>query len=62
WTIGDVEEARPDLTARQAWETMKLASTEQGARLGVTWELLMSAAEALYGPPARIGGSHDRID
>jgi hypothetical protein len=50
WTVGDVQEARPDLTARQAWDVLKLAASEQDARIGATWGLLMHAAEALFGP------------
>ena len=49
WTVNDLREARPELTARQAWEVFKLAASEQDARIGVTWSLLMHAAEALFG-------------
>jgi hypothetical protein len=51
WTVDDILACRPDLTARQAWETIKLAASEQDARIGVTWELLLYAAEELYGLP-----------
>jgi hypothetical protein len=50
WTVDDVREARPDLSARQAWEVFKLAASEQDARIGLTWGLLMHAADSLYGP------------
>ena len=50
WTVSDVQQARPELTARQAWEVFKLAAGEQDARIGITWGLLMHAAEALFGP------------
>ena len=50
--VADVREARPDLDARQTWEVLKFASAEQDARIGVTWGLLMHAAEALFGPGA----------
>jgi hypothetical protein len=52
WGIADVREARPDLNPRQAWEVLKLASSEQDTRIGATWSLLMHAAEALFGPGA----------
>ena len=52
WTVDDIREERPDLTARQAWEVFKLAASEQDARIGVTWNLLMYAADALYGAAA----------
>jgi hypothetical protein len=50
WTVGDVQEARPDLTARQAWEVFKFAGSAQDSRVGVTWGLLMHPAEAMFGP------------
>ena len=57
WTVDDIREARPDLTARQAWEVFKLAASEQDARIGVTWDLLMYAAgRALRSRRAREAG------
>jgi hypothetical protein len=50
WTVQDVRGGRPDLNARQAWEALKLAASEQDARIGVTWGVLMHAAGELYGP------------
>ena len=58
WGLADLREARPDLTARQAWEVFKLASSEQDARIGITEDLLLYAAEELYGP----AGTDNRTD
>jgi hypothetical protein len=49
WGVADVREARPDLDPRQAWEVLKLASAEQHPACGITEDLLLYAAEELYG-------------
>jgi hypothetical protein len=49
WTVADLQDERPDLTTRQAWEVLKLGIAEQHTVIGVTWAVLMHAAEMLYG-------------
>jgi hypothetical protein len=50
WTVADVRDERPDLTARQAWQVFELAISEQHPQIGITWDGLMHAADTLYGP------------
>lgn len=50
WSIEDVQEVRPDLTADQAWEVLKSVDCQHDANYGVTWNTLADTARYLFGP------------
>jgi hypothetical protein len=49
WSIEDVQEVRPDLTDKQAWEVLQQVKSGHDATLGVNWETLEWAAQDLFG-------------
>ncbi len=49
WSVDDVQDVRPDLTAKQAWEVLKRVRSSHDASLGVSWETLEWAALDLFG-------------
>jgi hypothetical protein len=49
WSVEDVQEIRPDLTAKQAWEVLQQARKAHDAGIGITWSVLECHAEMLYG-------------
>ena len=49
WSIEDVQEIRPDLTDKQAWEVLEKVERHQDAAVGVTWDTLEMVAEDLFG-------------
>ena len=56
WSIGDVQSVRPDLTDGQAWEVLQAAERQHDASVGITWEVLRSHADWLFGDvPATAG-------
>lgn len=48
WSVEDVLEVRPDLDEDQAWQVLQLVDRNKDATIGITWETLEAAAEALY--------------
>lgn len=49
WSVDDVQSVRPDLTDEQAWEVLLLAKHGHDANFGISWDVLSTLAEALYG-------------
>ena len=49
WHFSDVQEIRPDLTADQSREVLRLVMKQHDANHGVTWETLEAASVALFG-------------
>lgn len=49
WSIEDVQEVRPDLTAEQAWEVLERAGDKHDAEYGISWATLEIVAEDLFG-------------
>jgi hypothetical protein len=49
WSIEDVQEIRPDLSAEQAWEVLDRVEHKHDAALGVSWDTLECHAEDLFG-------------
>ncbi len=49
WSVEDVQEIRPDLTAEQAWEVLQAAERGHDATVGINWEVLECYAEHLFG-------------
>jgi hypothetical protein len=49
WSVGDVQSVRPDLTDGQAWEVLQAAGRQHDASIGITWEVLRSHADGLFG-------------
>jgi hypothetical protein len=50
WEVDDVLVLRPELTDDQAWQVLQHAKRHHDAGIGLNWESLEAAAEALYGP------------
>ncbi len=50
WSIEDVQELRPDLTADQAWEVLQEVDRQHHAEVGINWHALEDAADDLFGP------------
>jgi hypothetical protein len=50
WTIEDVEELRPDLTADQCWSVLQECERTHDAGDGINWHALDATAEAMFGP------------
>jgi hypothetical protein len=50
WDTSDVHELRPDLTAEQAWEVLKMVEHHHDASSGISWCSLDFWAEELFGP------------
>ena len=61
WTTDHVETVRPDLSAEQAWEVLKLCRARWDSRQAIDWEVIEKTAAELFGkqPPRRW---HGRID
>jgi hypothetical protein len=55
WSIEDVQEVRPDLTDKQAWEVLQQVKSHHDATLGVTWETLEWVAQDLFGDAPETG-------
>ena len=51
WCIDDMKYIRPDLSDKQAWEVLKVASQSEDASVGINWEVLEWHAESLFGIP-----------
>lgn len=51
WCVEDVQHVRPDLSAEQAWEVLQHIRCHHDASLGVCWETLTFAADALFPEP-----------
>jgi len=51
WSVEDVQQERPDLTAGQAWKVLQEAERHHDATLGVSWDTLTSIADDLFGRP-----------
>jgi hypothetical protein len=49
WSVEDVQEVRPDLTAEQAWEVLNKVEHKHHAAIGITWDTLEMVAEDLFG-------------
>jgi len=49
WCVDDVRHIRGDLSVAQAWDVLESVRNRHDATLGVTWETLTAAAEALFG-------------
>lgn len=49
WSVEDVQEVRPDLSANQAWSVLQVAAEGHNATTGINWDILESHAELLYG-------------
>lgn len=49
WSIEDVQEMRPDLTDKQAWEVLQQARRYHDAYIGINWSVLECHAEMLFG-------------
>jgi hypothetical protein len=49
WSIEDVQEIRPDLTGKQAWEVLEKVERRHDATIGITWDILEMVAEDLFG-------------
>jgi hypothetical protein len=49
WSIQDVQEIRPDLTDKQAWEVLQLAERQHDVTIGVNQEVLECHAQFLFG-------------
>lgn len=50
WEVDDVLVLRPELSDEQAWQVLQHAKRHHDAGIGLNWESLEAAAEALYGP------------
>jgi hypothetical protein len=50
WSVEDVQQVRPDLTAEQAWEVLQEVDRQHDATLGVNWDALTCIADDLFGP------------
>jgi hypothetical protein len=50
WGTSDVLDIRPDLTAEQAWEVLKMVEHHHDASCGISWCSLDFWAEELFGP------------
>ncbi len=48
WSIEDVQEVRPDLTAEQAFEVLKQCEAEHDALVGLSWDIIEIHAENLF--------------
>ncbi|TWT36621.1 hypothetical protein KOR34_15270 [Posidoniimonas corsicana] len=51
WSVIEVRRVRPDLNDEQAWQVLERARLHHNASVGVNWETLSAAAEALYPEP-----------
>jgi hypothetical protein len=51
WSVGDVQEVRPDLTDDQAWQVLKECDRQQDCEAGFTWSHIDTVANNLFGPP-----------
>lgn len=49
WSVEDVQQVRPDLTAEQAWEVLREVGRRHDAELGITWLTLECFAEDRFG-------------
>ena len=49
WSIGDVQEVRPDLTDDQAWEVLQQVERAHDATIGINWDVLSCHADMLHG-------------
>lgn len=54
WSVDDVRHVRGDLSHDQAWEVLQHVRNRHDATVGVNWETLTDAAEALFGPANKI--------
>ena len=48
WGIGDVQEVRPGLTAKQAWEVLQQVKDKHDADWGICWRTLEIVANGLF--------------
>lgn len=48
WAVEDVQWLRPDLDEEQAWAVLTHAENHHDATVGVNWDTLSAAAEALH--------------
>lgn len=48
WTIGDVQEVRPDLDDDQAEAVLRYVEDKHDANFGISWETLEVAADQLF--------------
>jgi hypothetical protein len=48
WSIEDVLQERPDLTADQAWEVLQVCREEHDCKLGFTWTFIRDVADELF--------------
>ncbi len=49
WSLSDVQEVRPDLNQNQCWDVLRACRLNHDAELGISWDVLRSQAEALFG-------------
>ena len=52
WSVEDVQEVRPDLTAEQSWEVLQSCEAAHDCELGITWLSLEVAADVLFPSPS----------
>ena len=48
WSIGDVQQVRPDLTDVQAWEVLQEVERIHDAEIGINWECIEIVAADLF--------------
>jgi hypothetical protein len=48
WSVGDLQEVRPDLTAEEALNVLHYAKRKHDAEQGINWDVLRSSAEWCY--------------
>jgi hypothetical protein len=49
WSIEDVQQVRPDLTIRQAWEVLQQVERIHDPNRGISWQTLEIVAHDLFG-------------
>jgi len=52
WSVEDVQELRPDLTAGQAWKVLQACEAGHDCEFGITWLSLEMTADDLFPSPA----------
>ncbi len=54
WHTDDVNEMRPDLTAKQCMEVLEFYEKKHDASMGMNWETVESVARDLFSEPEEI--------
>ncbi len=48
WSVEDVQEMRPDLSAQQCREVLREVARRHDATIGITWDTIAFVADILY--------------